>query len=292
MAILLLGSTGFIGKQVKQCLIENGVVESDIITPTSQQINFANPNSLDMDYLDDLFNQVDTVINAVGVMSRDKNLMENVHQHTPFKIASLFKKNAKNQGGKTWINLSALGANPSHNVAFVGSKGRGDAAILSLAEIGNNEDFRVKIARPSLVFGHGGASTELFLKLAKLPILILPNGGDFYIQPVGVADVAQGLVNLALDKNTQDLPPIINFTGEKGMTLAKYLDELRLKFYGKNPPKITNLPMPVAKFFAQILQHFSDIVSVDSLILLENGNVADNANFKKLLGYPPYLVMN
>ena len=39
----------------------------------------------------------------------------------------------------------------------------------------------VKIARPSLVFGQGGASTEMFLKMAKLPILFLPNGGNFDI---------------------------------------------------------------------------------------------------------------
>lgn len=295
MVVLLLGSTGFIGSQVKQCLIENGVIESDIITPTSQQINFANPDLLDMDYLDDLFSQVDTVINTVGVMSSDtalsqnsKRLMENVHHITPFKIASLFKKNTKNRGIKTWINLSALGANPTHKVAFVGSKGRGDKAILSL----NDESFRVKIARPSLVCGRGGASTELFLKLAKLPILILPNSGNFAIQPVNVVDVVQGLVNLALDKNSQNLPPIINFTGEKVMTLAEYLGELRMNVYHKNPPPILNLPMPLAKFSTQILQNFSNMISVDSLTLLENGNIANNMDFVKLLGRTPDLWLN
>lgn len=278
MNILIFGSSGFIGKKVVDLLKSQN---HTLITPTSRDIDFTKPNELDLAKIAQLMQNVDIVINMVGVMSNDKSLMESVHHITPFKIAQI----AKNGGVKKWINLSALGANPAHSVAFVGSKGRGDTAILAL----NDEDFRVKIARPSLVFGSGGASTELFLKLAKLPILMLPNGGNFAIQPVSVAYVAQGLVNLAIEKNAENLPPIINFTGEKVMTLAEYLGELRVKFYRKKSPIIINLPMPLAKFSARILQNFSDMVSVDSLTLLENGNTADNADFVRLLGYQPCL---
>ena len=98
--------------------------------------------------------------------------------------------------------------------------------------------------------------------------------------PIHVDDVALGLVNLT---KTDNLPKVINFTGEKALTLAEYLSGLRVKFYHKNSPVIVNIPMPIAKFFASILQPFSKMISVDSLILLENGNVADNANFLRLL---------
>lgn len=278
MNILIFGSSGFIGKKVVDLLKSQN---HTLITPSSRDIDFTKPSELDLEKIKRLMQNVDIVINMVGVMSDDKTLMKNIHHITPFKIAKV----AKNQGVRKWINLSALGANPAHSVAFVGSKGRGDTAILAL----NDEDFRVKIARPSLVFGSGGASTELFLKLAKLPILMLPNGGKFAIQPVSVADVAQGLVNLAIEKNAENLPPIINFTGQKVMTLAEYLGELRVKFYRKKSPIIINLPMPLAKFSARLLQNFSDMVSVDSLTLLENGNTADNADFVRLLGYQPCL---
>lgn len=284
MNILIFGSSGFIGKKVTERLRQNHT----LITPTSRDIDFTKPNELDLAKIANLMKNMDVVINMVGVMANDtalsqknESLMENVHHYAPFEVAKV----AKAQGVSQWINLSALGANPAHSVAFVGSKGRGDTAILAL----NDEDFRVKIARPSLVFGSGGASTELFLKLAKLPILMLPNGGNFAIQPVSVADVAQGLVNLAIEKNAENLPPIINFTGEKVMSLADYLGELRVKFYRKKSPIIINLPMPLAKFSARLLQNFSDMVSVDSLTLLENGNTADNADFVRLLGYQPCL---
>ena len=276
MNILLFGSSGFIGKQVTAQLAQTHT----LITPSSREVDFTKPSELDLAKIEPLMHNVDVVINMVGVMSRDKELMENVHHHTPFKLAQM----AKQQNVKKWINLSALGvemgANPAHEVAFVGSKGRGDTAMLAL----NDESFRVTIARPSLLFGRGGASTELFLTLAKLPILILPNGGNFAIQPVSVNDVAQGLVNLAIGKNVENLPPIINFTGQKVLTLAEYLGELRFYFYHKKPPIILNLPMPIAKFFVQILQYFSNMISVDNLTLLEQGNTADSADFVRLLG--------
>lgn len=276
MNILIFGSSGFIGKKVVDLLKSQ---THTLITPSSRDIDFTKPSELNLEKIKRLMQNVDVVINMVGVMSHDKTLMENIHHITPFKLAQV----AKNQGIRKWINLSAFGADENSEIAFVGSKGRGDNAILTL----NDESFRVTIARPSLVFGRGGSSTELFLKLANLPVLVLPNGGNFLIQPVSVNDVAHGLVALAVTEHGENLPLIIHFSGQKVMTLADYLVELRFYFYHKKPPMIVNLPMPLAKFSARILQYFSDMISVDSLVLLENGNVADNADFIQLLGHPP-----
>ena len=172
--ILLFGGSGFIGKKVFTLLKNEN---HNVITLSNREIDFTKPNELDVAKIAQIFAKTDIIINMVGVMSNDKTLMENVHHHTPARLANLFKKHSKSQNVKQWINLSALSADPTQKVAFVGSKGRGDNAILNLADA----NFSVKIARPSLVFGQGGASTEMFLKMAKLPILFLPNGGNFDI---------------------------------------------------------------------------------------------------------------
>lgn len=273
MNILLFGSSGFIGKKATQILANHHT----LVTPSSRDIDFTKADTLDLAKIAHLMQNVDIVINMVGVMSHDKSLMENVHHVSPIKIANI----AKLQGVKKWVNLSALGADENSKIAFVGSKGRGDNALLAL----NDERFRVKIARPSIVFGRGGASSELFLTLAKLPVIVFPNGGKFAIQPVSVDDVAQGLVNLALSDD--DLPDVINFTGEKVLTLAEYLSVLRTQMLHKNPPNILSLPMPLAKLSACLLQPFSNMINLDSLVLLENGNTADNEDFSRLLGYQP-----
>lgn len=280
MNILLFGSSGFIGKKVVDLLRSQ---KHTLITPTSREIDFTRPDDLNLKQIKSLMQNMDVVINMVGIMTNDKALMENVHHQTPARLAKI----AKSQNVKKWINLSALGADEHSKIAFVGSKGRGDKAILDLA----NENFEVKIARPSLVFGlgkngeKGGASTELFLKLANSPMIVLPNGGNFTIQPVHVDDVALGLVKLATQD--QNLPKVINFTGAKVLTLAEYLTALRITVLGKSKPKILPILMSLAKFSASVLKNFSSIVSVDSLTLLEHGNTADNADFSRLLGYEP-----
>ncbi|MFW2177686.1 MULTISPECIES: NAD-dependent epimerase/dehydratase family protein [unclassified Moraxella] len=274
MKILIFGSNGFIGQRLVERL-----TEYELVLTSSRDVDFTKPNAINLDKITTLMQGVDVVINIVGIMSNDKTVTENVHHHSSVKIATI----AKSQGVKKWVNLSALGADENSDIAFVGSKGRGDTAILALAD----DNFKVKIARPSLVFGvaengkKGGASTELFLKLANLPILVLPNGGNFAIQPVHVNDVALGLVKFATENH--NLPNVIDFTGEKVLTLADYLTELRMTILGKGKPKIVAMPMGLAKFFASILQNFSDMVSVDSLTLLEQGNTADNQRFLQLL---------
>lgn len=274
MNILLFGSSGFIGKKVAAIL---SAQNHNLITPNSREINFTHPYDLDVEKTEDLMQNVDVVINMVGIMSNDKMLMENVHHYTPARLARI----AKAQDVPKWVNLSALGAEPTHDVAFVGSKGRGDDTLLDLAD----NDFTVKVARPSLVFGRGGASTELFLKMAKMPILVLPNGGNFNIQPVHVDDVALGLVKLATENH--DLPNIINFTGKKVVTLADYVSQLRAQILNQGEPKIISIQTGLAKFSASILASFSNMVNSDSLTLLEQGNTADNTTFGQLLGKPP-----
>ena len=119
------------------------------------------------------------------------------------------------------MQLSALGADPSQSINFVGSKGRGDDAI---AQSG----IPIAIARPSVVYGRGGTSCELFIKLARLPLLPLPEAGRFHLQPVHLADVAEGLAKLAVKAvPTNNNHSIINMTGSQTLTLAEYLTTIR-----------------------------------------------------------------
>ena len=293
LTILLLGSSGFIGQKVNSNLANLGHI---LITPKRQQINFIRPNWRD---IHQQFQQVDVVINMVGVMSDYDALLEKVHHHIPVQIASV----AKQSGVKRWVNLSALGADADHSVAFVASKARGDEAVLALAD----DDFEVVIVRPSLVFGRGGASCEMFIKLARLPILPLPNGGHYQIQPVHVRDVAQGLATLAtrsfnqvqtqadsqVSNSTNEasmarLPKIINFTGSQIGTLAEYLTMMSTGIHQLSPPKIITIPDRLSKAGVRLIKPFSNgMIGPGSLLLLEQGSVADHQVFTQLLEHEP-----
>lgn len=272
LTCLLLGSSGFIGHQV--CL-RLAATHHQLRTPSRDEVNFTNPN---WDDITQLLQGVDVVINMVGIMSQDAALLEHVHHHFPKQLANV----AKRTGVKRWINLSALGADAHHKVAFVSSKGRGDAALLQLAD----DTFQVIIGRPSLVFGRGGASCELFIKLAQLPVLLMPAAGNYQIQPVHVNDVAQGIVNLISAPISS--PTIINFTGGSVCSVADYLTMLREDIHSRDRLTIISIPTYLAKIAILVARPFSGgMISVDSLTLLEEGATADNSDFTQLLAYAP-----
>lgn len=306
LTILLLGSSGFIGQHVKQYLQNMQNSQLALRLPTREQADFADP---DWDSMATLLTEVDVVINMVGIMSHDPKLLEQVHHHTPVKLATM----AKNLGVKRWVNLSALGASSTHEVAFVGSKGRGDKALLQLADRHKatettHEQFQVFIARPSLVFGRGGASCELFLKLAKCPVLLLPNAGKDKVQPVHIEDVVQGLVHLALDlfdirvitpkeqklSSNQSRSAIINFTGNEVSSVAEYLTMMRMCIHDKPAQVIVKLPTVLLNLAILLIRPIGLITSInpniinqDSLKLLQAGSVADSRFFSQLLGRTP-----
>lgn len=267
MNILVLGGSGFIGSRLVRTLQNQGC---RVRTPRRSEIDFLNP---DPARAAECLRGIDAVINAVGIMSRHADLLETVHHRTPARLARL----AAEAGVRRWVQLSALGARPDHPVAFLGSKGRGDEAV-------QNSGLSVGTARPSVVFGRGGASCEVFIKLARLPVLALPQRGGFLLQPVHVDDVAEGLAALARSTGMQT----VAFTGSSRCTLAGYLNILRRNLHGKADARILNVPRTLAECAAALAKLPSNgMVSRDSLKLLDEGSTADCTDFAGLLGRPP-----
>ncbi|WP_037585912.1 NAD-dependent epimerase/dehydratase family protein [Stenoxybacter acetivorans] len=269
MNILLLGSSGFVGKRVAALLKEQG---HEITMPRHHELDLLN---LSQEAAMPLLQNKDVVVNTVGIMSRHANILETIHHHAPTKMAAW----AKEAGVNRWAQLSALGADAAQTVPFVGSKGRGDEAVM-------NSGLQTAVARPSVIYGRGGVSCEMFIRLASLPILALPGGGKFELQPVHVADVAQGLVNFV------NQPPengtIVNMTGSLRCTMADYLNILRRGLHYKPDAKIVSIPLGLIKPFLPLGKIITNgVISPDTFSLLEQGSCADNSGFTKLLGRKP-----
>ena len=274
MNIIIFGGSGFIGSRTVQILKEQG---HQVCTPDRRAFDFLHPNETAARRL---LEGQDVLINCIGIMSRHAQILETVHYHTPRQLATW----AKAAGVKRWVQLSALGADPSHSINFVGSKGRGDDAIAQ-------NDISIAIARPSVVYGRGGTSCELFIKLASLPLLPLPEGGRFPLQPVHLADVAEGLAKLAVQADTDH--SIINMAGSQTLTLAKYLTTIRQTLHHKPPQRSLSFPLRLlnpALPLANILSN--GIISRDSFSLLKQGSCADYSDFAALLGREPLAAEN
>ncbi len=269
MNILILGGSGFIGRRVAAILQGRG---HRVTTPARSAINLSD---LDETAARAALLGQDTVVNCVGIMSRNTALLEMVHHDAPKRLAAW----AQQAGVRHWVNLSALGADAAHEVAFVGSKGRGDQALLA-------SGLHTAVARPSVVYGRGGASCELFIKLARLPLLALPNGGRFDWQPVHVIDVADGLANLA------EHPPahgtVVDMVGSRQLTFAEYLNILRVTMYRKPPQKVLPIPLKLLRPLMPLTNVLSNgFLSAGSLKLLQQGSCADVTEFARLLDRVP-----
>ncbi|MBR2250879.1 MAG: sugar nucleotide-binding protein [Neisseriaceae bacterium] len=269
MNIVLLGGSGFVGSRIAKILRNKG---HNVTTPNRQELDLLNPNRQN---IEKIFADKEVIINAVGVMSRYTEVLDKVHYQTPKLLAEI----AVDMNIKHWVQLSALGADSQYPAAFLGSKGRGDNAILEIMP-------SVNIARPSVIYGRGGASCELFIKLAKLPILPLPEKGRFLLQPVCVDEVADGLAHMA--ENPLPHGAIVNMTGDKVVSMAEYLTIMRQNLHHKPPAKMVAVPLSLIKPFLPITKILSNgMLSPDSIKMLQDGNTADNGDFARLLGKTP-----
>jgi uncharacterized protein YbjT (DUF2867 family) len=183
-------------------------------------------------------------------------------------------------GVRRVVQVSALGIDGSPT-RYAGTKRAADEHLLALTAAGHLQGC---VVRPSVVFGAGGASSEMFLSLARLPALLLPRPvQQARVQPVAVRDLAEALCRLA----TQEGPVgLIEIGGPLPLPLAALIASLRTQM-GRAPARVAPLPGWLSRASARA----GDWVSLspwcsETLALLAHDNVTDPAALEGLLGRP------
>jgi uncharacterized protein YbjT (DUF2867 family) len=280
MKILLTGATGFIGTRLRDVLLDRG---HDVTCASRHKP--ARGRWVALDYAQALtpaawlphLERMDAVINAVGIFKETKSQrFALVHTRAP---CALFEA-CRTQGVRRVVQVSALGAEHAQT-PFQRSKHVADEFLLRLPIDG-------VVAQPSLVFGVGGVSSIQFMKLAVLPWIALPGGGEQPVQPVHVDDVAEALCVLVEQPSAGHADPArIALVGPHPYTLRDYLQALRASMQ-LPPGRIFRLPDGIAALLAR-MGDWSHNALFDraSLRMLEQGNVAAPRAMKRLLGRMP-----
>ncbi len=189
--VLVLGGSGFVGRQVCEQLARLGW---HITVPTRRAVNAARVQSLpgltvieaNVHQEADLARLIpghDAVVNLVAVLHGSEERFESVHVDLPGKIASDMKK----AGVQRLVHICALGADPQGPSMYQRSKARGETVL-------HNAGLQLTILRPSVIFGAEDKFLNLFADLqAVAPFMPLAGSGTRFA-PVWVGDVARAVV--------------------------------------------------------------------------------------------------
>ena len=214
--VLVLGGSGFVGRQVCEQLARLGW---RITVPTRRAVHAASVQSLpgltvieasvhSQADLARLMPGHDAVVNLVAVLHGDEARFEQVHVDLPAKIAQAMKA----AGVHRLVHVSALGADAQGPSMYQRSKARGEAVLRSAG-------LALTVLRPSVIFGAEDKFLNLFADLqAVLPFMPLAGSGTRF-QPVWVGDVARAVV--ACLQNPDTMGQTYELCGPDVLTLGE-----------------------------------------------------------------------
>lgn len=278
MRILITGATGLIGSALADRLASAGhellLVVRDVESARNRWPNADVRHGGfggNMDWTPHLAG-VEVVINAVGIFSeKGSQTFDAVHVKGP---GALFRA-AVDAGVRRIVQISALGAHPYADVAYLSSKGRADAQLATLPVAST-------IVQPSLVFSPGGASTQWFSALAVLPVTPLPGRGGQRVQPVHIDDLADAVVRIATQG---DAPPELRAVGPEPVTLRRYLDVLKRSLGSGG--SFVPVPVVAMRWMGRVLGRWIPWLSADTMTMLALGSIADASGMARVLGRSP-----
>lgn len=283
MNVLLCGSSGFIGRNVAKALIAAGHQVVSTRSPASrgdgQGVTVDFSSDTDPEIWRPRLQGVDAVVNAVGVLRDTRQRpIQRVHTDVP---KALYTACAQ-AGVRRIVHVSALGIEGS-NTAYAQTKLAADRHLLALTDQGQLDGV---VLRPSVVFGAQGDSSKLFMNLAQLPALLLPQAMiRARIQPVAVGDLAFAIARLLGE--ARSLTGILPCVGASALSMADFIGSLRQQL-GKSKPVILPLPGFMTTLSARIGDQIPALpFCTETLSLLEQDNVAPVQAFTEVLGRRP-----
>lgn len=247
--IAVFGGTGFIGRHVTPLLVNAGATVRVIgrhldhmATPAQAQVS----ECMQADVRDDdavarALAGADAVINLVGILTETASqTYEGLHVDAARRIATA----AARQETRRLIHVSALGATRNSPALSDRTKAEGELAVRAASPAAT-------IVRPSLVYGE---DDHFFTMLAAIssrsPVLPLIGGGNTLFQPVAVADIAAGLVQLL--KRPDTAGETYEFGGPAVYSFSE-LVRLLLAALGR-PRLLISIPFAVAEVMAGLLE--------------------------------------
>ncbi len=277
--IFIAGATGFVGSHIAKKFIANGHKAIGLVHKRSAENVKGLPTEqregsiLDLNSLRAAMKGADAVADAVGIIKEVKGkTFDGIHRQGVENLIAAAKEN----GIKRFILISALGADTGIDTPYFRTKEAGEKV---LAASGLNWT----IFRPSMIFGPGdGFATEMLAMMKKAPFMPVAGDGNYKLQMVYIADVAECVVK-SLDK-PETFSQTYCLGGPDIMTMNEALDFL-MRWKNIRRAKI-HIPFALMRPMAALMQKIlpNPPVTPDQLKMLVSARTCDPAVASKVFG--------
>jgi NADH dehydrogenase len=276
--VTVLGGSGFIGRHTVRALASDGwriraaTRRPDLaghLQPMGA-VGQIQPVQANLRYPDSIRRAVEgseAVVNLVGILFKaGPQTFHAVH----VAGARAAAKAAKEAGAKTFVHVSAIGADRKSWGKYGRTKAAGEAAVLA-------EFPDAVILRPSVVFGPEDQLFNRFAAMAQMsPFLPLIGGGKTQLQPVYVGDVAAAIAAVLRGEATPRT--IYELGGPDVVTFRQLLDLTqewsgRKRWYARIPFWLAQ----VGAFLTVPLPNGMRPLTVDQVRMLTEPNVVSEA---------------
>jgi len=269
MNILLTGASGFIGQHITETLRTADHKVKEVTRSNGYDFNQMTTKEAWLPLLKD----IDVVINCVGIIAERRNQkFKTLHYQVP---TALFYACAESNT-KRVIQISALGADEHAFTPYQISKKEADDVLRSLP-------LNWFVLRPSLVYGRGGKSMQMFEHLAALPVWPLVDGGEQIIQPVHISDLTDSVLKCLTSSETK---LTLDIVGAHATSFKEWLQLMRTS-KGKHRAAVISIPFTLSLVLAKFGKFIAPLISPDNLRMLQKGSVADVKPLAEFMGRLP-----
>jgi len=278
MKIIILGGTGFLGREVVNQALNAGhevtiLIHNQELNLKSDRFHQIKTNIFDVQDLINNFQNKDAIINLIGIIKEIKpNVTFNkMHVAVVKNIldAIKFMKEKDSEKKIQLHNISALGVGENAPTKYFLTKWLAEKMI---EDKSGKFDFKYNIYRPSIVWGNGGFRDEM-KKLVKMPIFTpIVGNGKYRFQPIDVSDLASRIINEIESGATNQ---IINLVGNKILTLEEIITNLE-KELGKKKLHV-HIPLFFIQFIASITDflHIPFPITPDQIKMIQMENIVE-----------------
>jgi NADH dehydrogenase len=279
---VLIGGSGFFGAHIAKSLLDRGYRLRIVsrhperafrLRPMASlgQVQFVRSDVVRPASLGPALVGADGVVNLVGAFAGN---LDAIQGKGAGRIAALAAKS----GARSFVHVSALGADANSPIAYNRTKAEGEAAVLAAFPAAT-------IVRPSVLFGEDDAFLNLFGGLiSRLPVLPV-FGPEAKLQPLDVDDAAEAVVN-ALSDPQRHSGKVYEIAGPEPISMLEL--NRRIAAAQHRERAFLALPNAISSAFAAATGWLPGApLSSDQWALLKAGNVLNGPNGLDALGVAP-----